>query len=397
MLPPVLERIVRWFWPQGTVRSTSFQDVLNARALGAANPLMVSPDSAVRRVAVMSSINLIASTVAELPTDVFTGKGAARREVTPPRLLDDPEGEGYGLSDFVWKALFSVLLRGNAFGYIAGRDSLGYPTVVQMQHPDQVLVTIDQRTGRRAWVMNGKEVPADKVWHWRPFPVFGEVLGLSPIGLHAVTVGLGLAAERFGAEWFTEGGHPSAMLSADSPLTPDQAQIVKATYRAATRSNGEPLVVPAGIKYQQLQIAPGESQFLDVQQYTSAECARIFGPGMPEMLGYETGGSMTYANVEQRSLHLLTFALGPWITRLERQLSGWLPRPRYLKFNTGSLLRTATLDRYRAHDIAIRAGFETVNEARALEDRPPVGWGDEPGAPNEKQEQPAQPPEGAEP
>jgi hypothetical protein len=51
-----------------------------------------------------------------------------------------------------------------------------------------------------------------------------------------------------------------------------------------------------------------ESQFLATQGYTEAQCARIFGPGFAEVLGYESGGSMTYANVESRASHLLVYS-----------------------------------------------------------------------------------------
>jgi phage portal protein BeeE len=49
-----------------------------------------------------------------------------------------------------------------------------------------------------------------------------------------------------------------------------------------------------------------------------------------------------------------------------------MPRAQYVKFNTGSLLRTDTKSRYEAHAIAIAAGFLTVNEVRELEDREPL-------------------------
>jgi len=60
-----------------------------------------------------------------------------------------------------------------------------------------------------------------------------------------------------------------------------------------------PVVLGQGWKFQAIQVNPEESQFLETQKYTAAECARIYGPGVAEILGYETGGSMTYANVHE--------------------------------------------------------------------------------------------------
>src|SRR5690606_40207519 len=99
------------------------------------------------------------------------------------------------------------------------------------------------------------------------------------------------------------------------------------------------------------------------------------GPGIAEILGYESGGSLTYANVVDRDLHLLKYALNKWLLRLERLLSQFLPRPQYVKFNRDALLQTNTLQRYQAHAIALDKRFVTVNEVRNQEDLAAVEWG----------------------
>jgi HK97 family phage portal protein len=137
-------------------------------------------------------------------------------------------------------------------------------------------------------------------------------------------------------------------------------------------------VLGADWDYKPLQVNPNESQFLETNKYTNAECARIYGPGMPEMLGYETGGSMTYTNIEQRGIDLLTFTCDPWLTWVERLLSELLPQPQYVKFERKALIRTDLLTRFKAHEIALRNEWEVVNEVRALEEQGPVPWGDEP-------------------
>jgi hypothetical protein len=49
---------------------------------------------------------------------------------------------------------------------------------------------------------------------------------------------------------------------------------------------------------------------------------------------------------------------------------GWR-RGQFVKFNTGSLLRTDLKSRYESNRVGIEARFLTVNEARTLEDREP--------------------------
>jgi hypothetical protein len=45
----------------------------------------------------------------------------------------------------------------------------------------------------------------------RSFPIPGCIMGASPIRQHALTIGGGLSAEQFGAQFFVDGGHPTAI------------------------------------------------------------------------------------------------------------------------------------------------------------------------------------------
>jgi phage portal protein BeeE len=92
----------------------------------------------------------------------------------------------------------------------------------------------------------------------------------------------------------------------------------------------------------------------------------------PELIGGESGGSLTYANVEQRALDFLTFGLRPWLVRLEVGLSALLSSTTTVKFNAAALVRTDLLTRYQAHESAIRAGWKLRSEVRDLEDLPPI-------------------------
>jgi HK97 family phage portal protein len=253
-----------------------------------------------------------------------------------------------------------------------------------LNHPDEVQGWRDEKTGMRHWRVCGKELSeaeAADMWHRRMYPSPGRLIGLSPVAYHASTIGLGLAAERFGVQWFQDGAHPSGLLTNEAALDPGDAQTAKERFMAAMTGTREPLVLGQGWKYQQVQVSANESQFLETQKYTSAECARIYGPGMPEMLGYETGTPQTYSNDEQRSIHLLTYTLDPLLVRGEEMWTSLLPDGQYAKYNRAALLRTDLLTRYRAHALALRNQFKTVDEVRDDEELQPVPWGAAPLAP----------------
>jgi HK97 family phage portal protein len=351
--------------PMGFMKPAGYADVDLSRA-----------ENSLQSVAVRASVDLISSLGSELPVDIVSGKGAQRREWDMPAHLEDPSGDGYGREDWVYQLLISFLLRGNAFGNVLERDRAGRPTQVDWWHPDTVSAQLDG--GKVLWFVNGTKVPDGQMWHLRVNPIPGQVMGLSPIAAHAATIGLSLTSTQFGLQWFREGAHPSSLLTNEADLKDGQAKTAKERFMAAMRGNREPLVLGKGWKWQAIQLNPEESQFLETQGFSAAECARIFGPGMAEILGYESGGSLTYATVDGRMQHLLTLSVNKWLRRVERVMTAMVPAPRKALMDRDAMLQTTTLERYKAHESALRNRWKTVNDVRGDEDMASVAWGDKP-------------------
>jgi HK97 family phage portal protein len=336
-------------------------------------------EASLQSIAVRSAVDLLASLGSELPAPVYSGEGSERRRRPTPGYLDDPAGDGQGRADWCYQVLESWMLRGNLYGHILEWSrSGGFPTQILPLHPDLV-VPQPATGGAIKWMHNGSEIPGEELLHRRVNPVPGQVLGLSPIGVHASQIGLNLAANRFGVQWFRDGAHPGGILqNTEIDLNPDVAKVAKDRFLASLRGLREPAVLGKGWKFEQVQVSPEESQFLETQGYSAAECARIFGPGVAEVLGYATGGSMTYTNVESRGAHLLVFSLNKWLRRLERLLTSMLPSPQYVRIDRDALLQSTTLDRYAAHATALQNGWKVINEVRSDEELSAVDWGDKP-------------------
>ena len=73
----------------------------------------------------------------------------------------------------------------------------------------------------------------------------------------------------------------------------------------------------------------------------------------------------------------LVDSINPDLVVIQEALDRHTPRGQYCKFNTGAFMRSDTLTRYQAHKVGIDTGFLTPNEARALEELPPLPGGDE--------------------
>lgn len=337
----------------------------------------ITADSAQRKVAVGSAVRLFTFAARSIPVYAYRGHGPGIEPMpNQPRLLLDPDGSGRGFGDWFAQAIWSALTRGNTVGQTIARDNFGNPSQVRILHPDMAQPREDREHGVN-WHVGGKTIPTADIMHVRPFPVPGVVLGMTPIQQHAATIGLAVSSEKFGIDFFDSGGHPTGILQSDQDLKKESGEAAKQRFLAAT-ANREPVFLPGGIKYQQIQISPSESMFLDAQKYTAAECARIYGPGTPELLGYETGGSMQYQNVVDRDLHWLKYSFDPYLFMFEQLLSSYLPKPQMVRFDRSTLLRMNILDRYKAYQIAAEIGLQPPNEQRAAEGWGPVEWGDKP-------------------
>jgi HK97 family phage portal protein len=219
--------------------------------------------------------------------------------------------------------------------------------------------------------LDGREVDRDDLWHLRAYPTAGSLLGLSPIAYAAETIGLGLAAQQYGAQYFRDSSTPSGYLTGDQLLTQAQADEMIARWEVRHKTRRATAVLGKGLEFRQIMVPPEESQFLETQRLTVQQVCRIYGVP-PELVAADAGNSMTYSNLSERTLGLLKFAVDPWLVRLETALTDLVARGQYVKFNRGSLLRADTKSRYEAHAIALQAGFLTIDEVRELEDREPM-------------------------
>jgi HK97 family phage portal protein len=197
------------------------------------------------------------------------------------------------------------------------------------------------------------------------------VVGLSPLRYARDTIAAGLAADRFGAEWWEGGGHPTGVLSSDQALDETMAQRAKDRFKKATQAD-KLAVLGAGLSYTAVQVSPEDAGWLDSINATDIMICRFLGVP-PEMVGIATSGSsVTYANREQRAIDFLTFSVQWWLSRIEEAWSALLPRGVYVKHNADALLRTDTMTRATVAETRLRSGVTNVDYERSLEDLPPL-------------------------
>jgi HK97 family phage portal protein len=365
---------MRWPWQRHDRDLFQIGSIAPATTYAA---MPVNPSTAMQHSAVWACVNLIAGSISTLPLAAYRDGDRDPLPTLPP-ILRAPSA-GWSLPEFTYAALQSALLRGNAYGLIVDRAGAGLlPSQVELLAPERVGVEVNSRV---IWRIDGQEVDPASIWHLRAFTAPGQILGLSPINHARQAIGLG--AEKYAARFFGQAAIPSGVLTSDQDIKQERADHLKARWRDAHATQRDIAVLGSGARFQPVSIAPEEAQFLETTQANVRTICRYFGV-QPELIGADSGNSLTYANVEQRALDFLTFGLRPWLVRLEVALSALLSSTTTVKFNAAALVRTDLLTRYQAHESAIRAGWKLRSEVRELEDLAPVAGIDD-----------QEPPEGA--
>jgi HK97 family phage portal protein len=349
----------------------TLEDLLRETAPPTAAGIVVGAEQALRLSAVWGAVRILSETVSTLPVHAFTA--GSRDPVEPaPAILRTPAAST-PLHDWLHQVMRSLLLHGNCWGVITQRAGAAFrPTQIELVEPHRVgIQTTPEGTTFR---LDGKEIPREELWHLRAYPTPGRLLGLSPIAYAAQNIGLSLAATKFGSEFFGDGAMPTGVISIGKHISETQAKELSKSWNMIfnnTQGKRRVGVIGDGATFAPVSIKPDESQFIETQKMTTQDICRVFGIP-PEMLGANSGDSLTYSNVEQRSLDFLTYGVNPWLIRLETALTELLPRGQFCKFNAGGLLRTDLKTRYESYAIALQNGFMDVDQVRALEDWEPL-------------------------
>jgi HK97 family phage portal protein len=125
-------------------------------------------------------------------------------------------------------------------------------------------------------------------------------------------------------------------------------------------------------KYEPIAVPQGDAQFLAGIKATANQIAAVYRVAPEDVGGSTDGQSLTYKNLEQDQIRFAVRTLRPWTERFESVLNRHLPANQYVKFNLDASARADLLTRFDAHSKGIAAGFETIDEVRALEERAPL-------------------------
>ena len=340
---------------------------------------IVTELTALAHSAVISAVTILADSIAAMPLELTRTRGGRIEKLPTPSVLQRPN-DRQNMFEFVHQTMATLALHGNAYIY-APQGNNGLPLEMRNIHPKAINKIAVSDTGEMIYEMGKQEYSSKDIRaiHWLILP--NQLRGVSPIDTMRNTVGMGLAMDRFLAQFYGEGATPSSVLETDGALTPDQARQIRDSWEESHYKHRKPAVLQGGLKWRSITTSAADMQMLEHKESIIRDIARVYRIPLHLIIG--TGGdSQTYQNLEAVGSAFYQYTLLGWVRRLETAFSEMLPINEQVRFNASEFLRADLMTRVKAQQLQILSGTMTPNEAREIENREPYDGGNEFSAPS---------------
>ncbi|WP_311210963.1 MULTISPECIES: phage portal protein [unclassified Aeromicrobium] len=306
-----------------------------ARVASRALPLT----TAVSLVPVYRSLQILATVAGQCVLDAERDG----REIARPPLVAAPD-VNLTPSRFVKRSVVSLAATGKCYwrkyrfadGTVASYEVLNPLTT----YPDfdtagrRVYRTQVRRNGR----METLTLPASEVRHLKLLEVPGYDDGIGPIQAGRLSLAGAADLRDYAANWFQDSGVPNGVLSTDQQITPTIADQIRKMFKKGVE-NHNVAVLGYGTTYSPIMLKPEDAQWLQAQQFSVTDVARLFGIPASYLLAAVEGSNLTYQNLEQVDTQFARTTLMAYLNEIEDGISADLPGRQSAKFNLSALLR----------------------------------------------------------
>lgn len=218
----------------------------------------------------------------------------------------------------------------------------------------------------------------DEIWH---IPAFGfdGLVGYSRIALARHAIGLSIATEKFGNNFFKNGANFDVVFKHPKELDDDAFEKLNASIKnkySGVDNSGKFIILEEDMSVEKIGIPPDDAQFIETRRFQLGEIGRMFRVP-PHMLGDVERSTSWGSGIEQQEQGYLSHTLRPWLKRIEQ--AAWKDllleseRDRtIIEHLVEDFLRTDTTARMNAYVQAITNGIMTRNEVRERENLLPM-------------------------
>lgn len=332
--------------------------------------------------AVRTVVDYIARNVAQLGLKLYERASdtdrrldedhAAARTMASPNTLDPADA-------FIRNFVSDYLVHDNAYALKFRGQASGPRTLIRVPAPAVAVngagrFTIDSYRIYRADGTHFDVGPEDVI-HWRGYNPSDPRIGLSRLETLRLLLAEEAASQSANVELMKSGlakpGYIKRPIEAPEWSNEARSWFEEDWANRMKSSNRKPPVLEEGMEFADFGVSPKDAQMLDGRRFTREEVARVYGmENCPP--SDEDERKAFYADVLPPLTESLAAQLDLSLLRQEYSEDG-----HYFEFNLNEKLRGDPVQRFQAITAATGAPWLTRNEARALENKPPVDGGEE--------------------
>lgn len=342
----------------------------------------VNEENALKYSAIFACIRIFSETLGSLPLHTYKRlEGGGKERATSHRLYPILHEEANPeMTSFMWRETTMGHLQswGNCYSEIEFANS-GYPKALWPLLPDHMEVRREK--GQLLYIYTLPKggvvgLPPERVLHI-PGLGFNGLVGYSPIAMAREAIGLGLAAEEFGARFFANNARPGGYLRHPKTLSEEaQERLLKSwEKRHQGLTNPERLgVLEEGMEFKEVGIPQKDAQFLETRRFQIEEIARIYRIPLHMLQSLERA---TFSNIEHQAIEFVVHTLRPWLVRWEQALKMKLIPPKekntyFAEFLVDGLMRGDYKTRQEGYAIGRNGGWLSADDICEMENRNPL-------------------------
>jgi len=349
-----------------------------------ASGVSVTPASALRVPAVLQAVRLISETCGSTPVKLYRdtdGSKEAAKNHPAYRLVHGRANEWTSAGQLRIDLTADAILHGAGYA-VVDRAADGRPIFLRRLKPGSVQRRFED-SGEPFYLVTDASNRQLR-FHFGDILYLPSFLDTSPVALGKEAIGLAMVLERHGSQFFGSGARPSGIISNEKSVSGDSgtktiANMLKSWRTWKATSNGDPLILDAGWRYDQPAMTSTDAQFLENRIEQINEIARA--TGVPPHMLYQLDRA-TWSNSEQMGATFLQLCLRPWLDRWQDAYSAVLltedeQDAYYTEFVVDDLQRADAAGRAEIFGKLVAMRAMTPNEVRAAMNLPAIEGGDE--------------------
>jgi HK97 family phage portal protein len=350
----------------------------------------VNQEKALALVAYFAALRNMSQDIAKLPMQLRRrrrgrdGKAARGSDLAWDHDVSELLREPHSMGGFQFRQLmqFRALGWGNGYAEIV-RDATGRAVELSPVHPSRMEPVLDDhgRIVKYAWREKAGDepikIPARNVLHVRG--IGSGAKGLSLLRVGAEVLGLGLAAQRNAARFFSEGMAKRVVVFSKSILNAPGRKALRERILADKHLDptGRRLlpIIEGDFNIGDMGIPPEDAQLLESREFTTEEIARLVRMALAKIQYHKR--AQGWNSLELLNTDYATDSLQPWCVTWEDESRLKLLEPEersdyFFKLVLQALMRGDSAARTNYYDSGLRNGWLSPNDVRELEDMNPI-------------------------